>query len=69
MREIELQTRCQDVTRHIVKIKEHIRDEDFNYIVMEFMAGGNLYQYPYLYNEENMRWIIKQIARALKCLH
>lgn len=60
--------------KNIIKIKEYYKDHRCVYIIMEYMSGGNLYDYIYssgiyIFNEENAKIIFKQILEAIEYLH
>ena len=57
---------------HITHIKRLLSDDDFYYIVMEYLSGGDLLgriQQTEPFTEQKAVYILKQILLAINYLH
>lgn len=70
-REIEVLKMCQHP--HIIRLLDIFENQDYIYIVMENLSGGDLFSYlekrSFTVNEERARELSHQIATALFYLH
>ena len=70
-REIEVLKICQHP--NIIKLEDIFENQDYLYIVMEYLAGGDFFSYlekrKFRVTEDNAKRIMHQISTALYYLH